>query len=271
MFSSLHVKYIQDCIKFFQEGEAIIIRNNLSIFEHAVVSPDSDYPDLFVPKNLISMLPKNIQDIIVSTSIGKWEHCLPLDFPHSITMLLKAMCRKAFNVEFRYADEAIPDWYNQSIACWRKGDIEKSLFHLGRTCHLIQDLCVPMHCQAYTNIVDAYNLMTNKNPNHNAFEEFCEKAYTPYVGNISALNINFEIPKFIVEIATISRTYSYYCDGISCVNVRSAFLRKILQKIVKLFVEDYSAAAELTNSYALICTVRIIQKFFYDINNNLHK
>ncbi len=56
-------------------------------------------------------------------------------------------------------------YYKNAIEEWKKGDNEKSMFYLGATVHLVQDMSVPQH--ANIRLLD----------NHRQYENFIKRAY----------------------------------------------------------------------------------------------
>lgn len=56
-------------------------------------------------------------------------------------------------------------YYSNSLTYWKNGDIEKSMFYLGSTAHLIQDMTVPQH--ANIRLLD----------DHRQYENFIKRTY----------------------------------------------------------------------------------------------
>lgn len=62
-------------------------------------------------------------------------------------------------------------YYWQAKKFWRRGNIQKSMFYLGATVHLIQDMCVPHHARGM-----ALN-------GHSIYERWVQHHYTLYIIN----------------------------------------------------------------------------------------
>jgi hypothetical protein len=224
-----------------------------------VKSPDSDYPELKIPEELV---PEWLKPLPSKTSVGKWEHVLVNDMPKELDDYIRKVA-KHFNIKYRYADEAMVDWFQIAVNHWDEGRIDSSMWHLSRACHLIQDITVPMHCRISGNLADVWQVLHHEEPNHEKFEKYCTNNFQ--VGNVDtkeiALNENFKLPDKAQELAGKSRKILKYCDGIGpgCVMNFPPF------SFLPWFVEDYDKAMNISCTRGEVYTVKLIHYFFQTV------
>jgi hypothetical protein len=262
MFSELHEKYADYCLQFLTSEQQEIIKPNIELFKRAMISPDFDYADIHLPEEIVKLLPNKLQMLATSTSLGKWEHMLPIDFPGEASEFIEEYIKKLTDINFRYADEAIVDWFNLALKYCKDGDIPTALYHLGRACHLVQDICIPMHCLMCLNLVDAVDIITGNEPNHNTFELHCNTNFEQIKQLIIVSDKKFELPITIHEIAEHSRELFFYCDGINFLSVKNIKFRNFLRKIFWFLLENYDKAATEVNQNAINYTVSFVKLFF---------
>lgn len=239
---------------FNKEGS--ILNNHMDILKVGVESPDLDYPGLKVPEDLVPPWLKPI----TSTSVAKWEHTLVDDIPKEIEVMFKKLALR-FHIKFRYADETIVDWIGIAQEHWRQGDTYNAMRHLARACHLIQDICVPMHCKVRGNVMDVWNVLNCEHPNHEKFERHCIKMYQPVTSKID-LDDNFKLPDITYKIAKKSRKQLKYCDGFGPGGIFNVIP---FRYIFPCLVEDYDKAAETATRRAEKYTVMLVHYFFQSV------
>jgi len=259
MFGTLHVKYMQvlpDLLK--QKGyncQAEIVEKNMELLQKAVQAPDSDYQEYQI---FFDLIPAELRKRIPRTSPIKFEHVLVDDVPKEIEDVLKKICSR-FGIKYRYADETVNEWYKQAKELWPI-DRQRALEKIGRCCHLIQDICVPMHVRVLANLCDVFDVFKNRDRNHNKYEKYCEEVFK--LRNL-LFDINtFEVPQTLREIAKETRTYIEMCDGIKFDSLWYSILKML--KIVKAN-EDYKTAADYSNLAAQVNTVLFVLTFFKEV------
>lgn len=254
--SSNHIRFMQR-VPFWLEkagyiDEAKIISDNMSNLIIFVVAPDESYPQLKIPDD---MMPEWIKEYD-NGYIGKWEHTLPNDVPNELTLLLKDISVR-FDFKFRYADETIKDWMDSASYFWNINDKYMAMRYLAYSCHLIQDLTIPMHCKATGNIKDIWDLLNHNNPNHNKFEQYCS---SNWIESDKNFNINdFSVEKTPSDLANKSRNILKYCDGIGKGEI---FNYPPLCWIFPFWVENYSYVCKISNQRGEEYTARMIHYFF---------
>jgi hypothetical protein len=251
MFGTLHSKYIENTPRLLRtknaNEEADFIDKNMDELIAAVISPDTDYSELTF---LHDFLPENLKKIIPKTSPIKFEHILVDDLPEATVDVFTKICDR-IGAKYRYADVTLNDWYEAAKLSNKVGMKSDFLKHLGRCCHLVQDICVPMHCRLSANLRDIFDVFKLTDPNHKRFEAYCEKTYS-----IDGLDFNldkpYEVPSSLQECAKKSREYIQMCDGIKF----TTLWYKILKMLgILTDNEDYVKAAKYSNSTAQINTV----------------
>ena len=65
------------------------------------------------------------------------------------------------------------DYYQEALSLWAKGEFNKSLFYLGATLHIIQDMTIPQH--ANIRLLD----------DHHQYESYVKHTYE-YIKRISS-------------------------------------------------------------------------------------
>ncbi len=60
------------------------------------------------------------------------------------------------------------EYYNSTIECWKKANLQDSMFYLGATMHIIQDMTIPQH--ANIKLLDS----------HRQYENFVRRNYQSY-------------------------------------------------------------------------------------------
>jgi hypothetical protein len=265
MFGDLHEKFVQYTPLFLRSvgeyNEATIIEENMQLLKSACKSPDNDYPEYKIPDKLIpSWMSDDIKSVIKGTSIAKWEHTYPLDIPKEVSEFIKIIAEQLLKIPYRYANTTILDWFNKAVYLWTINRSE-SLNHIGRCCHLVQDVSVPVHIAVSGNFKDVYNVFTRTNPNHKRFEQYCSNVFTVSQKKFELKEL--KISEVIKEIALNSKEYLKYCDGISLPNWTSKIMSKWLFKFLgSLINDDYQKAAIYTNESAQKYTVLLFHTFF---------
>jgi len=259
MFSLLHSKYIETLPSLLrQKGcvcQAEIVEKNLELLKKAVQAPDSDYQEYTI---FFDLIPAELRKRIPRTSPIKFEHVLVDDVPKEIEDVLKRICMR-FGVKYRYADETVDEWYKEATELW-KTDQQAALEKIGRCCHLIQDICVPMHVRVLANLCDIFDVFKNRDRNHSKYEKYCEETFKP---RTLLFDVNdFKVPQTLRDIAKETRNYIEMCDGIKFTSMWYSILKMF--KIIKNN-EDYKTAADYTNSSAQINTVLFIITFFKEV------
>ena len=263
----LHVKYIENSVRLLRIKTAIkeadFIEKYINSFKEAVKSPDSDYPEFTF---LRKFLPENIRKIMPRTSPIKFEHVLVDDVPKFAEGIFIKICER-LSTKYRYADQTLIDWYELArIAYKQKNEIDM-VRHLGRCCHLIQDICVPMHCKVIGNLRDVFDIFKCKDKNHSRYESYCDSIYNIECHDID-LTIPFIIPNTLQEIAKKSREYVQTCNNTKFTSIWSNIL-----KFFNLIHEnkEYRQAAEYTNKTAQTYTVNFLYHALqeFKLNENL--
>jgi hypothetical protein len=264
MFGSLHVKYIENTPLILRQkneiSEAEFLEKNLDILKQAVVTPDADYAEFTF---LHDFLPEELKKVIPRTSPIKFEHVLVDDVPKVFEDVFIKICDR-MGVKYRYADVTLEDWYGKAIDSYKEKNEYDFFRHIGRCCHLVQDICVPMHCRLVANFKDVFDVFKLKDTNHEKFEKYCGQTYSidSILKEKIDLDIVFQIPGTMREIAKASREHIHACDGI----VFPSFWFRLLQ-ILGLVKdnEDRLSAANYTNSMAQINTVLFLHRVLKEV------
>jgi len=132
------------------------------------------------------------------------------------------------------------------------------MWYLGRSCHLIEDITVPMHCRLTGNLIDIWQVSNHEQLNHNKFERYCSDKFIAG-GRDVKLSEEFVLPETMFEIAKESRKYLKYCDGVGpgCI-----FNFPPLNFLLPWFVEDYEKAMLKSTERGEIYTVKLVHYFF---------
>lgn len=227
------------------EKEAEFLSSHLYNLKAAAISPDRDYSNFI---KYLDLLPDHIRKNIPSTSPMKFEHFL---FDSAIEKHLSylKLVFALMHVKFRFADETIVDWYNQAKEAAFYGKIDSFIWHIGRCCHLVQDVCVPMHCCVRGSIKDVIDLSQHNQPNHNRFEKFCADNISSEDDKsiglllVQKANLNYDPLDALKKRAESSRALISACDGIKF----DSKIFKILRLFGMKFNEDYKMAADQVN------------------------
>ena len=134
--------------------EADTVSKYMGILCKGAVSPDADHPEFKIPENLIPNWAKPTG----STSIAKWEHCILDDVPLKLEDALDQVCRY-YGFSYQYADSCAYQWLGIAETFWYSGNTDSAMFYLGRVCHLIQDITVPMHTHLTTDLLEAWRVV----------------------------------------------------------------------------------------------------------------
>ena len=239
-------------------NQAIIdtINKYLSIMEDGVVSPDNDYSQYTIPTDL---LPAELKPY--NTSLVKWEHYLPNDVPKPIEDALRTFSKDIIHTEFMYADNATLAWFMKAQTFYRNGQTDSAMYHLGRCCHLIEDVTVPMHCKMSGAIVDVWQTLQGKEPNHEKFERICNEQYSTLSYDYDLGTIT-NIRQDLRSIAADSRVEYRLCDGIGYPNLtRNPYIGWITY-FFPFLREDYNAAVQESCENAEKYTAELIIFFF---------
>jgi len=264
MFGSLHAKYIKATPAYLRTAgfpqQAEIIEGNMDWMMQAVQSPDADYSQYVIP---VDKLPDALK-FLGGTSPIKWEHVYPVDFPAVFTAALQTLSVDVLKIPYRYADVAILEWWKKAVDLWET-DQKQSLWHIGRACHLVEDVSVPMHVAVTGNLKDCFDVFAKREPNHNKYEMYCETVYSPIV-NIGALVPITDLPGMIKQVATETSKFVGMASGFTLPAFISRFTPKfILQKIMKTYNDNYEKAANYSNSSAQRYTVSLLHAFFKEV------
>jgi len=266
MFGSLHQKYIQNTPQYLRSGgfanEAAFVQANIEQLKSAVVSPDSDYANLVIPKQYI---PTFLRSVIGGSSIGKWEHIQPDNIPGVIDTFVRWVAANIVHVNYRYADVATQDWYNLALAAWPTNR-QTALWHLGRACHLVEDICVPHHTSLRGAFAEIYNIIIDKSTSQDAYELYCEKMYTPPSMKYN-LSVLFNIHNEVLSTAAQARTYMDLCDGITLPSwMAQSRFKDMYYALNRSWREDFYTCANFSNNKAQENTVRLIHTFLRAVN-----
>ncbi len=93
------------------------------------------------------------------------------------------------------ADETIR-YFNKAVRCWKQGKCKRSMFYLGATAHIVQDLCVPQHA---TNSIS---------PGHRRYEQWAKKVFVRYSVYSGGDYNRFSSPaQFVIENAKVATKF----------------------------------------------------------------
>jgi len=243
---------------------ADLVKQYEGIFAHGMVSPDSDLANIKIPKTLV---PKSLRGV-ASVAMPFWEHVIVPDCPELIEKFLReVVCDKFLNRKFMWADEALVVWYDLAIEKWREGEQGDAFWHLGRCCHLIQDVCVPHHTTVFGNLTEIYNLLAERNMAQYEYEKYCDEHYIISDGYFDLSEAyDMDLKKMIVSIANLSRQYIHLCDGIELPSwVKGAFLKKLFYMFSRKWKEKFDAVTEFSNMTADKYSTLLTYKFFDDV------
>jgi hypothetical protein len=265
MFGSLHGKYMLEVPRLLrvsgETSEGDFVQQNMDLMISAVKSPDYDLKNVKIPTR---SFPPTLRG--VSAAAPVWEHVLVPDCPPVIELFLRnVVCGQFLHKTFYWADGALSSWYNLALSSWAS-DRLVAMRHIGRCCHLIQDLSVPHHTTVFGNIKEVWNLFSEQSFVQKQYEGYCETQWKPPQ---SAYNLSevISVPSVAVNIANASRGYMYLCDGITLPSwLRNSRFRDLFYKLNKLWKEDFYTAATYSNNSAMKYTVLLIHKFFRDVS-----
>jgi hypothetical protein len=249
-------------------AEADFVKANVVQFGNAMTSPDSDLSNIKIPSRLF---PAGLRGV-ATTAIPFWEHVIVPDCPSVITAFLRdVVCGQILHKPFMWADGAIVAWYNLAITRWNAGNRDGkdgALWHLGRCCHLIQDLCVPHHTTVFGNIKELYNAFAEKSLVQSRYEAYCHQQYRMTTGFYELSEASgITLPAMLINIANTSRGYMYLCDGITLPSwLANSRFRDLFYKLNKLWKEDFSTVAKYSNTTAEKWSTLLTHKFFRDIS-----
>ncbi len=219
-----------------------------TIFSEAVRSPDKDYPDLKIP---VEYLPKRLRKY--NKSVPKWEHAYPDDMPKRLENAMDVFCREVLHIHYKYADVLAQEWYDKAKWFYIQGEKDSAMWHLGRACHLIQDVTVPMHVKVASGLVDAWNVLNDESPNHSTFERRAEQLFLPQ--QAQAVYVS-DIKQLVRDIAEEVRPDMKLCDGVDV---------PILRLFFPCLREDYDGCAKRSAARAVKYTAWVIYSFFEDV------
>lgn len=246
-------------------AEGTYINNNLKAFANAMASPDSDLSNIKIPSRLF---PASLRGV-ASTAIPFWEHVIVPDCPTVIkTFLRDVVCAQILHKSFYWADGAITAWYALALSKWAANDRPTALWHLGRCCHLIQDLCVPHHTTVFGNVKELYNAFMDKSSIQANYENYCDQQYRMSTSSYNLSDYtSITIPGTLISIANTSRSYMYLCDGITLPSwLRNSIFRDLLYKLNKTWKEDFYTVANYSNTTAEKYSTLLTHKFFRDVS-----
>jgi hypothetical protein len=265
-----HGKYAVSVATMLSRGGALTegayISANRVQFASAMASPDSDLSSVKIPTRLF---PSSLRGV-ASTAIPFWEHVIVPDCPAVITTFLRdVVCAQILHKPFYWADGAFTAWYALALSRWASGNRNGSdgaLWHLGRCCHLIQDLCVPHHTTVFGNVKELYNAFMNKSSIQSNYEKYCDQQYKMSTGSYN-LSEAVTVPGTLVSIANSSRSQMYLCDGITLPSwLRNSIFRDLLYKLNKTWKEDFYTVANYSNKTAEKYSTLLTHKFFRDVS-----
>jgi hypothetical protein len=264
-----HGKFAQSVATLLTRGgaptEDAYIQQNVAAFANAMTSPDMDLSNIKIPTRLF---PAGLRGV-ASTAIPFWEHVIVNDCPTVIRNFLRdVVCGQILHKPFMWADGAMTVWYASALSSWAANDRSKALWHLGRCCHLIQDLCVPHHTTVFGNIKEIYNLFLEKSMIQDQYEAYCSQQYELTTGTVKLSDYStVTVPGTLISIANTSRGYMYLCDGITLPSwLRNSRFRDLLYKLNKNWKEDFSTVAKYSNVTAEKYSTLLTHKFFRDVN-----
>jgi len=254
MLDKLHSKFIENTPLLLRSKgaikEALFVEENLEDFKKSVMCID-----IIEFSFLRDFLPEGLRRNVPSKSKIKFEHLMLERVPSFLEDIFASICNR-FGVRYRYADSAIKILYQKAKDNLKEDNKTEFIRNVGKCCHIIQDICIPMHCKEISKINDVFNIFNCVDPYHKKFEKYCNKIFKLQDIDFD-LSIQFEIPETILQIAKQSRENFEKCSGVQF----SSFIFETLKKLKFLKQnEEYKEIAKLAIATAQINTVLFIYK-----------